>query len=183
MYVICISGYDISPRFIDDKKTKFSVKSALTLIDTLDIDNNIDIHLGVSSYADDTQTEVSLKPPLRNDLKSAITKVKVRQSNESNVTDALHHGYTQLNNYGMNSKRIVVLFSDGKYSNTIQIKDRISKFYADNIVVIVISIGEDFSYTGIRDIVSDSFYAIYTPDQDDHSPYLSVKSEVFEIFC
>ena len=161
------------------QKTKFSVKSAVAFIDTLGIDNYIDIHLDVSSYADDTQTEVPLDPHFENDLKSAITKITVRQSKESNVTEALRHGYIQLNESGRSSKRILVLFSEGKFDNIQEIKDTILHKTDDNIVVIVISIGEDFSYTGIRDIVNDSFYAIYTPDPDDHSPYLSVKSEVF----
>ena len=162
--------------------TKLSVKSALSLIDILDIENT-DLHLGVSSYADDTQNEVPLQPHLANDIKSSITKVKVRQSDSSNVTNALQSGYRRLKNSGRNTKKVLILFSDGHFNDSTEINNEISKITDDDVVVIVISIGENANFRNIRDVVSDPFFAVLTPDSEDKSPYSSMKSEIFQTFC
>ena len=163
--------------------TKLSVKSeSLSLIDTLDIENT-DLHLGVSSYAEDTQNEVILQKHLVNDIKSSITKVKVRQSDSSNVTNALQNGYLRLKNSGRNNKKVLVLFSDGNFNDSTEINNEISKITDDDVVVIVMSIGEDANFHNIRDVVSDPFFAVLTPDSEDNSPYSSVKSEIFQTFC
>ena len=162
--------------------TKLSVKSALSLIDILDIENT-DLHLGVSSYADDTQNEVPLQPHLANDIKTSITKVKVRQSDSSNVTNALQSGYLRLQNSGRNTKKVLILFSDGHFNDSAEIKTEISRITDDEVVVMVISIGEDANFRNIRDVVSDPFFAVLIPDPNDNSPYSSVKSEIFQTFC
>ena len=162
--------------------TKLSVKSALSLIDILDIENT-DLHLGVSSYADDTQNEVPLQPHLANDIKSSITKVKVRQSDSSNVTNALQNGYLRLKNSGRNTKKVLVLFSDGHFNDSAEINNEISSITNDDVVAMVISIGENANFRNIRDVVNDPFFAVLTPDSNDNSPYSSVKSEIFQTFC
>ena len=162
--------------------TKFSIRSALAVIDILDIENT-DLQLGVSSYADDTQNEVPLQPHLANDIKSSITKVKVRQSDISNVTNALQNGYLRLKNSGRNTKKVLVLFSDGHFNDSTEINNEILRITDDEVVVMVMSIGEDANFHNIRNVVSDPYFAVLMPDPNDNSPYSSVKSEIFQTFC
>ena len=186
MFLDCVDGTTANLILLLEsssiKSTKFSIRSALTLIDTLDIENT-DLHLGVSSYADVAQHEVPLQPHLANDIKSSITKVKVRQSDSSNVTNALQNGYLRLKNSGRNTKKVLVLFSDGHFNDSNEINNEISRIAIDEVVVMVISIGEDANFRNIRDVVSDTYFAVLIPDPNDNSPYSSVKSEIFQTFC
>ena len=78
---------------------------------------------------------------------------------------------------------MLILFSDGRFNNSVEIKDEILNITDENIAVMLVSIGNQANFSNIRDVVSDPFFAVLTPDSNDYTPYYSIKSEIFQTFC
>ncbi|KAK3084002.1 hypothetical protein FSP39_006530 [Pinctada imbricata] len=166
-----------------NERIKYSTKAAIQLIRYLDLDNT-DIQMGIMSYSETTEKILDIAKHTENELSSSVTKVRLRISIEANISDAITSGKTELNNIGKtNSKKVLILFTDGKGNNTMESKSSIQNIVDEGIDVFIFGIGRNKGYEAIRNVVTDSFYSLLSADTTDHSPLQTVKSESRHTTC
>ncbi|KAK3084330.1 hypothetical protein FSP39_011641 [Pinctada imbricata] len=166
-----------------NERIKYSTKAAIELVEYLDVDNT-EIQMGIMSYSEATQVILPIEKHTQNDLSSSVTKVRLSSAQETNISDAIESGKTELNNFGRTySKKVLVLFTDGKGNRTMESRSFIQDTVDEGINVFIFGIGEDVGYETIRNAVTDSFYGLLSADTNDHTPLQTVKSESWHTTC
>ncbi|KAK3084780.1 hypothetical protein FSP39_018800 [Pinctada imbricata] len=165
------------------ERIKYSTKAAIELVEYLDV-GNTDIQMGIMSYSEATQVILPIEKHTQNDLSSSITKTRLRSTQETNISDAIKSGKTELDNFGRtNSKKVLVLFTDGNGNTAMESKSFIQDTVGEGINVFIFGIGEDVGHETIRNIVTDSFYGLLSADTNDYTPLRTIKSESWRTTC
>nr|AQN80778.1 cartilage matrix protein [Pinctada fucata] len=165
------------------EKIKHCIKSGIEMVRFLDIDST-DINMGIYTYSDSIDRKVPIEKNSENQLLLSIPVITLSTSSDENLSRIVSHGKQELDIYGRaDSRKILILFSDGQFNDLIDIKNAVQNATDAETTVLIFGAGKTVNHTAIRNVVTDSYYALLSASSDDYTPLQTVKSESRYTVC
>ncbi|KAK3083937.1 hypothetical protein FSP39_005650 [Pinctada imbricata] len=165
------------------EKIKHCIKSGIEMVRFLDIDST-DINMGIYTYSDSIDRKVPIEKNSENQLLLSIPVITLSTSSDENLSRIVSHGKQELDIYGRaDSRKILILFSDGQFNDWIDIKNAVQNATDAETTVLIFGAGKTVNHTAIRNVVTDSYYALLSASSDDYTPLQTVKSESRYTVC
>ncbi|KAK3085034.1 hypothetical protein FSP39_023160 [Pinctada imbricata] len=165
------------------EKIKHYIKSGIEMVRFLDIDST-DINMGIYTYSDSIEKKVPIEKHSENELLLSLPVITLSTSSDENLSRVVSHGKQELDVCGRaDSKKLLILFSDGQFNDLIDMKNAVQNATDEETTVLIFGAGETVNHTAIRNVVTDSYYALLSASSNEYTPLQTVKSESWYTVC
>lgn len=114
---------------------------------------------------------------------SLIQKIDYAKEQSREMELLLSQAKTLFQSPKLQRNKVVVIISDGRWSNVSRVQEQMEALQRQNVTVMVVAISEHSDFTTIYNVVWDPFYVFYINDKTKWSVIDVIVTQSFRVYC